>query len=102
MTLVLAIVSCAHSSGPRPVNVHSVRVAIKGQIEVAPGSAGPRTILSMGRVSADAAGFPILRSGRVASYPLAPASVFPTFLMDFSVFPGNSGGAVFMAQGARR
>jgi hypothetical protein len=53
-------------------------------------------------LSANPAGFPILRSGRVASYPLAPASVFPTFLMDFSVFPGNSGGPVFMAQGARR
>lgn len=53
-------------------------------------------------LSANPAGFPILRSGRVASYPLAPASAFPTFLMDFSVFPGNSGGPVFMAQGARR
>jgi len=53
-------------------------------------------------LSANPAGFPILRSGRVASYPLAPASAFPTFLMDFSVFPGNSGGLVFMAQGARR
>ncbi len=53
-------------------------------------------------LSANPAGFPILRSGRVASYPLAPASNFPTFLMDFSVFPGNSGGPVFMAEGARR
>jgi hypothetical protein len=53
-------------------------------------------------LSANPAGFPILRAGRVASYPLAPASVFPTFLMDFSVFPGNSGGPVFMAEGARR
>jgi len=53
-------------------------------------------------LSANPAGFPILRSGRVASYPLAPATAFPTFLMDFSVFPGNSGGPVFMAQGARR
>jgi hypothetical protein len=53
-------------------------------------------------LSANPAGFPILRSGRVASYPLAPASAFPTFLMDFAVFPGNSGGPVFMAQGARR
>ena len=47
-------------------------------------------------LSANAAGFPILRSGRVASYPLAPADVFPTFLLDFSVFPGNSGGPVFV------
>lgn len=53
-------------------------------------------------LSANQAGFPILRSGRVASYPLAPSTVFPTFLLDFSVFPGNSGGPVFMAQGARR
>jgi hypothetical protein len=53
-------------------------------------------------LAANPAGFPILRSGRVASYPLAPATSFPTFLMDFAVFPGNSGGPVFMAQGARR
>lgn len=53
-------------------------------------------------LSANTAGFPILRSGRVASYPLAPVTAYPTFLMDFSVFPGNSGGPVFMAEGARR
>lgn len=53
-------------------------------------------------LSANAAGFPILRAGRVASYPLAPSAAFPTFLMDFSVFPGNSGGPVFMAQAARQ
>lgn len=53
-------------------------------------------------LAANPAGFPILRSGRVASYPLAPATNFPTFLMDFSVFPGNSGGPVFMAEAARR
>ncbi|WP_411288226.1 serine protease [Phenylobacterium sp.] len=54
-------------------------------------------------LAANQAGFPILRSGRVASYPVAPAKIFPTFLLDFSVFPGNSGGPVFMsAQGKRR
>ncbi|MBL8556376.1 MAG: trypsin-like peptidase domain-containing protein [Phenylobacterium sp.] len=52
-------------------------------------------------LSANSAGFPILRSGRVASYPLAPAKVFPTFLLDFSVFPGNSGGPVFVSRGSR-
>jgi S1-C subfamily serine protease len=40
------------------------------------------------------AGFPILRWGRVASYPLSPPSRFPVFLLDFRVFPGNSGGPV--------
>jgi hypothetical protein len=49
-------------------------------------------------LSANAAGFPILRSGKVASYPLAPAKVFPTFLLDFAVFPGNSGGPVFVSR----
>jgi V8-like Glu-specific endopeptidase len=48
-------------------------------------------------LSANSAGFPILRSGRVASYPVAPAKIFPTFLLDFSVFPGNSGGPVFVS-----
>lgn len=47
-------------------------------------------------LAANQAGFPILRSGRVASYPVAPARIFPTFLLDFSVFPGNSGGPVFV------
>ena len=47
-------------------------------------------------LSANSAGFPILRSGRVAS-PVEAADVSPTFLLDFRVFPGNSGGPVFMA-----
>jgi V8-like Glu-specific endopeptidase len=53
-------------------------------------------------LAANQAGFPILRSGRVASYPVAPAKIFPTFLLDFAVFPGNSGGPVFMHNEARR
>lgn len=53
-------------------------------------------------LAANQAGFPILRSGRVASYPVAPAKIFPTFLLDFSVFPGNSGGPVFMSDASRR
>jgi S1-C subfamily serine protease len=52
-------------------------------------------------LSANKAGFPILRAGRVASYPIAPSSSYPTFLLDFAVFAGNSGGPVFRA-GAER
>ena len=52
-------------------------------------------------LAANSAGFPILRAGRVASYPIAPAKIFPTFLLDFSVFPGNSGGPVYMSGPAR-
>ncbi|MDR3510002.1 MAG: serine protease, partial [Caulobacteraceae bacterium] len=46
-------------------------------------------------LSANSAGFPILRAGRVAS-PVEAATASPTFLLDFRVFPGNSGGPVFM------
>lgn len=53
-------------------------------------------------LAANQAGFPILRAGRVASFPIAPAKAFPTFLLDFAVFPGNSGGPVFMAQAGRQ
>ena len=53
-------------------------------------------------LAANPAGFPILRAGRVASFPIAPAKIFPTFLLDFTVFPGNSGGPVFMSGPARR
>lgn len=48
--------------------------------------------------SANDAGFPILRSGRVASYPLTPPDRYPTFLLDFSVFAGNSGGPVYVVR----
>jgi len=52
-------------------------------------------------LSADTAGFPILRSGRVAS-PIEPVKVSPTFLLDFRVFPGNSGGPVFISEAAHQ
>lgn len=62
-------------------------------------------LLSLGfprGLSANRAGFPILRVGRIASWPLTPVTAFPTFLMDFTVFPGNSGGPVFWTASARR
>ena len=52
-------------------------------------------------LASNSAGFPILRAGRIASYPVSPADQAPTFLMDFSVFPGNSGGPVFVAHTGR-
>jgi S1-C subfamily serine protease len=50
---------------------------------------------------ANDAGFPILRSGRVASFPLTPTAKVKTFLLDFPVFKGNSGGPVFIDQRIR-
>ena len=46
----------------------------------------------------NSAGFAILRTGDIASYPLLPTAQTKTFLMDFRVFKGNSGGPVYFAQ----
>lgn len=53
-------------------------------------------------LSANRAGFPILRLGRISSYPLTPIAAFPTFLLDFAVSSGNSGGPVFWTPSVRR
>lgn len=47
------------------------------------------------------AGFAVLRGGRLASYPLTPIRQEKTFLVDFPVFPGNSGGPVIMVSAGR-
>jgi S1-C subfamily serine protease len=64
------------------------------QYEVHPGD----ELLALGfpfGLAANDAGFPILRSGKIASYPLVPAKKYPTFLYDFQVYEGNSGGPVY-------
>ena len=50
---------------------------------------------------ANDAGFSILRSGRIASYPLIPAKKVKSILFDFHVYPGNSGGPVYMSESGR-
>jgi hypothetical protein len=47
---------------------------------------------------ATSVGFPILRSGTIASFPLLPTATTKSFLFDFTVFPGNSGGPVYLYQ----
>lgn len=45
--------------------------------------------------------FPVLRSGKIASYPVVPTAETKVMLFDFHVFPGNSGGPVYFDQTAR-
>lgn len=52
-------------------------------------------------LAANEIGFPILRSGKIASYPLVPAATYPAFLLDFEVYEGNSGGPVYFTGTAR-
>jgi len=42
-------------------------------------------------------GYPILRSGSIASYPLTPVLSQPTFMIDISAFGGDSGAPVLSA-----
>jgi hypothetical protein len=46
-------------------------------------------------------GFPILRSGIIASYPIIPTKNNKRILFDFSVFEGNSGGPVYFVDHGR-
>ena len=50
---------------------------------------------------ANKSGFPILRSGQIASYPLTPTTKIQTFLFDFRVFGGISGGPVYFVSSNR-
>jgi hypothetical protein len=45
----------------------------------------------------DLNGFPILRTGTLASYPITPSKTIKKYYYDFHVFPGNSGGPVYFS-----
>lgn len=48
-------------------------------------------------LAANDAGYPILRGGRIASYPVIPLKKAHRILYDFQVQPGNSGGPVYFS-----
>jgi hypothetical protein len=48
------------------------------------------------RTEANQAGFPILRSGSISSYPLIPATANTTFMLSANTFEGDSGGPIYM------
>lgn len=50
---------------------------------------------------ANDAGFPILRSGWIASYPLLPSREVKKFLLTSDMFGGNSGGPVYFVESTR-
>lgn len=46
-------------------------------------------------LSADLNGFPIIRTGILASYPITPSKSVKQYYYAFHIFPGNSGGPVY-------
>ena len=64
-------------------------------LEIRPGD----TLVALGfpyGAESNDAGFPILRSARISSYPILPTAATKLLLLDFPVFPGNSGGPVYL------
>jgi hypothetical protein len=53
------------------------------------------------RVEANEMGFPVLRQGPVASFPLLPTRTNRTFLLSANTFEGDSGGPVYLAAPGR-
>ena len=45
--------------------------------------------------------FPILRSGKIASYPVIPFAINKAIVYDFAIFSGNSGGPVYFSEKGR-
>jgi hypothetical protein len=47
------------------------------------------------------AGFGVVRTGCIASYPLLPTSKIRTFLVDLNTFEGDSGGPIYLSEESR-
>lgn len=74
--------------------------AVLAELEIHPGDELNCLGYPFGQESTPA-GFSILRSGKIASYPLLPTKETKTFLLDFRVFNGNSGGPVYFVDANR-
>ena len=87
--------------GPLPVAVHALPVACladKKRLNAADVHiCSPLFVLTYPeRFEANAAGCPIARRGIFASSPTLSSDSHPKFLADFTTFPGDSGGPVFI------
>jgi len=51
--------------------------------------------------SANEYGFPILKSGVIASYPILPSILYKYFLYDCELFPASSGSPVYLCEAGR-
>ena len=74
--------------------------AVLSELEIHPGDELNCLGYPFGQES-NPAGFAILRSGKIASFPLLPTKETKTFLLDFRVFNGYSGGPVYFVDANR-
>ncbi len=100
-------VSAMYVALPKDIDISLLPISILAddetfnKFEIHPGD----ELLCLGypfSAEANKAGFPILRSGKIASFPIIPAKETKSFLFDFEVFKGNSGGPVYFSQSTAR
>jgi S1-C subfamily serine protease len=92
---------------PVPDDLHTALVGTEflasdealAKIEIHPGD--ELNVLGYPLGFSNPGGFAVLRSGKIASYPLIPTRNHPYFLLDFRVFKGNSGGPVYLVETSR-
>lgn len=93
-----ADVVAMYQSLPTEVDLHPVPASLLvdddrlQQLEVHPGD----ELFCLGfPLAASVQGFPLLRTGTLASYPLVPSKQVKSYYYSFHIFPGNSGGPVY-------
>lgn len=62
-------------------------------VEVHPGD--EINVLGFPLAAATPGGFPVLRSARIASYPITPSKIVKNIFVDLFLYPGNSGGPAY-------
>jgi hypothetical protein len=76
---------------PIPIQLLADDAALE-QLQVHPGD---ELLCLRFPLAAELNGFPVVRSGLLASYPVTPYKTVKNYFYNFHVFPGNSGGPVY-------
>lgn len=97
----VAVVGCEVPAGIDLVPVPLARVAAAADFEAGRVWAGQRIRVACfpAQTEANAAGWPVLRTGAIASFPLVPAAGLERFFVDYAHFAGDSGAAVVTDDG---
>ena len=72
-------------------------IATEGSLEAVHSGDDVRLAVYPEKSEANGAGFPLLRRGSIAGYPILPLKPHPMFVVDTTTWPGDSGGPVIHA-----
>ncbi|MBN9689119.1 MAG: trypsin-like peptidase domain-containing protein [Verrucomicrobia bacterium] len=85
-----------------PANLDVVPLPVAQILRATPDGSSPATLGAEvwlpgypAQLEVNAAAWPVLRRGTIASYPLSPVSAIPTLVVNIGSFGGDSGGPLF-------